>query len=106
MDAKLINGTPTTTFALDDGANDQLAHAVYVHEAAGVDHIYVDGELVETVSREGDFSVWDTTPSYQLGLGNEFGKEARPLTGTLHLAAIYCRALSEPEVAQNFQAGF
>lgn len=106
VDAKLVNGTPTTRFELPDDANGQLAHAVYVHEADGVDRIYLDGDLVETAARAGDFSVWDTTASSRIGLGNEFGKEARPLTGTLHLTAVYCRALQASEVLQNFQAGF
>lgn len=106
VDAKFLNGTPSTVAPVTDAANGQLAHAVYVHETDGVDHIYVDGELVETATREGDFSSWDTTGSYQFGLGNEFGEDARPLTGTLHLAAVYCRALQPAEVSQNFQAGY
>ncbi|MCR9164045.1 MAG: LamG-like jellyroll fold domain-containing protein [Nannocystaceae bacterium] len=105
VDPEEFNGLPTTVVSVDDGANGQLVHAVYVHEAAGFDHVYLDGELATSVAREGDFSAWNTAPEYRLGLGNEFGASNRPLTGTLHLAAIYCRALEASEVGQNFQAG-
>lgn len=105
VDTKFTNGTPATVAAVSEELNGQLTHAVYVHDAAGIDLIYLDGELVETATREGDLSTWETTESYRLGLGNEFGKTARPLTGTLHLAAVYCRALEPADVSQNFQAG-
>ncbi len=105
VDVNYPNGTPPTVYPISDDTNEKLVHAVLVHGAEGEDRVFVDGELVETVTRTGDFSVWDTSASYRVGLGNEFDGN-RGLTGTLHLAAMYCRALQPAEVSQNFQAGF
>ncbi|MGB1031210.1 MAG: hypothetical protein ACPGWM_01285, partial [Flavobacteriales bacterium] len=51
--------------------------------------------------RNGDFSGWNN--NYRIAFGNEIGA-SRPWLGTLHLAAVYSRALSQEQVEQNFNA--
>jgi hypothetical protein len=99
------NGIPSTVVELGSGAKGKLAHVVYVREAGGDERMFVDAAVGVETTRAGDFSVWDTTGVMRLGLGNEF-TEPRPLEGTLHLVAVYCRALQPEEVQQNFDAGF
>lgn len=80
----------------------ELTHVVYTRTPAGVANIYVNGLLLTTGSVTGDFSNWND--SYELLLANEATSE-RPWLGTYHLAAIFCRALAQSEVEQNFYAG-
>jgi hypothetical protein len=75
---------------------------VFTRTNAGEKKIYVDGLLRSTGYHAGDFSNWD--PTWGLALANEF-VDSRTWLGTLHLAAVYCRALDEIEVARNFVAG-
>ncbi len=104
-DALFLNGTPSTVAELEGAAKQQLAHVVYMRDADGDERIFVDGTLAGDAARAGDFSVWDTTGVMRLALGNEFA-HPRPLDGTLHLVAVYCRALDPDEVQQNYDAGF
>lgn len=103
-DPLFLNGTPSTAAELDLSTKDQLAHVVYVREAGGAERIFVDAAVDVETTRTGDLSAWDTTGALRLALGNEFS-EPRPFDGTLHLVAIYCRALQPDEVQQNFDAG-
>ncbi len=84
-------------------ASPVLTHVAYSRSAEGFDRIYVDGAIEVEGVRTGDFSNWMlTTP---LACGNELELN-RPWLGTMHLAAVYERALSPDEVLQNFAAGF
>lgn len=103
-DVLIPNGTPSTVVELASKEKGQLQHVVYVRDASGDERIYVDTSVGVETPRAGDFSAWDTTGAMRLGLGNEFS-EPRPLDGTLHLVAVYCRALHPDEVQQNFDAG-
>jgi len=103
-DAMNPNGTPSTVLGLGPRTKGQLQHVVYVREASGDEQIFIDAAVGVETTRAGDFSVWDTTGVMRLGLGNEF-TDPRPLDGTLHLVAVYCRALQPDEVQQNFDAG-
>ena len=103
-DALIPNGTPSTVVELASKEKGQLQHVVYVRDASGDERIFVDTSVGVETTRVGDFSAWDTTGGMRLGLGNEFS-EPRPLDGTLHLVAVYCRALQPDEVQQNFDAG-
>ena len=79
-----------------------LAHVVYTRDAAGVARVYLNGRQHTTAAILGDFSTWeDTMP---LCLGNEPTYD-RPWLGELHLVALYARALTPDEVAQNQRAG-
>ncbi len=95
------NGTPSVRTPAGSVGGD-LDHVVYTRDAAGVVNFWIDGALVETDSVTGDLANWDS--SYQLALANEVNG-SRPWLGTLELVAVYDRALSPTEVAQNFAAG-
>lgn len=103
-DALIPNGTPSTVVELGSRVKGQLQHVVYVREASGDERMFVDAAIGVETTRAGDFSVWETMGVMRLALGNEFS-EPRPLDGTLHLVAVYCRALQPDEVQQNFDAG-
>lgn len=95
------NGTPS--LASPDGVlTTALTHIVATRSSDGTTRLYFDGALESTGSAGGDLSNWDD--SYRLLLGNETSND-RPWIGTLHLVALYDRALSEADVAQNFDSG-
>jgi hypothetical protein len=100
---KDVNGTPSLLSPADAADEGELAHVVFVHEASGAEAIYVDG--VQTVSnmRPGDFADW-ANEGMVFSVGNELDGN-RAFDGTLHLVAVYCRALDDAEVAQNFGVG-
>ena len=104
-DAAGLNGTPSLYADVPMDVNGTLVHVAYVHEADGVETLFVDGNVGGEGERPGPFTVWDTTGTMRIALGNEF-TSPRALDGTLHLVAIYCRALSPGEVQQNLSAGF
>ncbi len=79
-----------------------LQHVLFTRAAEGQRRFYIDAELVAEDQLGGDLSTWD--PSYPLLLANELEVD-RPWLGSFHLVALYDRALSPAEVAQNFGAG-
>ncbi|MEM7079725.1 MAG: LamG-like jellyroll fold domain-containing protein, partial [Pseudomonadota bacterium] len=84
-----------------------LVHVMFTRDATGDARLYLDGVEADAANIGGDFSNWN--PLYDFGLGNEFGASSTSATrdwlGELRLVAIYARALSAAEVAQNFNAG-
>ena len=68
----------------------------------GVVRIYVNGTQVAQAKASGTLDNWN--PSYPLILAGE-QPSGRGWRGTYHLVAIYDRALSAAEVAQNYAAG-
>ncbi len=97
-----VNGLPELTTPSGSAVAGQLTHVVLVAEAGGTTTLYVDGVAVASAPTTGDFTNWDT--SYPLVVGNELTGD-RPWLGTLHLVAVYGRALSGGEVAQNHSVG-
>ena len=95
------NGTPGLS-SLTGTAETDLQHVVYTRRSDGLATLYVDGAVVSTTTVTGDFSGWNN--GFQLAVGNEVGAN-RPWSGSLHLVAIYGRALGSNEVAQNRAAG-
>ena len=81
-----------------------LTHVVLTHDASATSRLYLDGELANTLVVGGDLSVWAPSATYQFAWGNEVTLN-RPWVGDFHLVAVYDRALSGGEVAQNFDAG-
>ena len=75
-----------------------LTHFVGTRASDGTLTSYVNGTSVGTLGTSGGFS------DYPLTLGNVTGG-GRGFRGTLHLVAIYCRALTPAEVKTNFAAG-
>ena len=95
-------GKPGLASAAGDAAIGALSHVVVTAAAGGERRFYVDGRLRDVALTPGDFSSWDA--AHVLRVANENGL-ARPWLGDLHLVALYCRALDENEVAQNYAAG-
>jgi hypothetical protein len=91
------NAQTTATGVVTTG----LQHVVFTRDSAGNAKTYVNGTQVATGTLGGNLSAW---ASYKLGLGNEIGG-GRPWLGTVHLVAVYSRALTAAEVHQNLLAG-
>ena len=64
--------------------------------------IYINGKAAVVQPVGGEVENW--SDEFRLSLLNEL-TDNRPWLGELHLAAVYGRALTEEEVAQNFAAG-
>jgi PKD repeat protein len=107
----LYNVRVRTTLTTDNGQpspstpagslRTRLTHVVYTRGADGMAKIYLNGLLVTKAVVAGDCSNWD--PAYHLALANELTGD-RPWLGTYEVVAVYSRALSHPEVVQNFAA--
>ena len=80
----------------------ELTHVVYTRDAAGKATIFVNGKEAATAEVAGSLANW--VGDFRLLLANERTGD-RPWHGELHLVAVYDRALSAGEVAQNFKAG-
>lgn len=80
----------------------RLTHVVYVREANGTARIYVDNVAVATQTGAAAISNFSTT--YRMMLAG-VPDDTDPFLGTYHLVALYSRALSAAEVAQNFAQG-
>lgn len=103
----------------DETTSFDVTHIVFTHSQ--VDEVirgYINGYEVgitdtndrttysRSWARTGGYSTWDS--SYNLALGWEIDTTTditRAWVGTYKLVAIYCRALSDAEVEQNFHAG-
>ncbi len=98
----ILNATVSTS---------NLQHIVFSRDASGQSRFYLDGNLVDswnwdTVGSEGDFSTWQ--PTRKLAIANEnawTGLDARDWLGEIHLVAVYSRALTSSDVADNYAAG-
>ena len=95
------NGTPATQTP-QGSLTAGLHHVVYTRDAAGQATVYIDGVVEGQASVGGSLSNWDAT--MPLLLGNE-ASGGRPWLGEYKLVAVYARALSAAEVAQNLSAG-
>ncbi|MFT7680148.1 MAG: hypothetical protein ACI8QC_004154 [Planctomycetota bacterium] len=96
-----LDGMPILSTA-GGSAHPGLQHVVYTRTAGGEARVYINADVSSSSALAGDFSNWDT--SYRFGLANEFGAN-RPWMGSMHLVAVYERALSDQEIEQNFLAG-
>ncbi len=94
-------GSPFLSTAAN-AASGQLQHVVFTRNAAGATQAFLNGALVASGTTAGTLSNWDT--SFRLSLGNEPQLD-RPWLGEYQLVALYSRALTSAEVAQNFAAG-
>lgn len=82
-------------------ASTSLTHLVVTYSAASA-QLYQGGALQTSATIGGGFEGW--TDGFALLMGDEATGD-RAWLGSLHLAAIYCRALTAAEVSQNFNAG-
>jgi hypothetical protein len=93
---------PKTIQTTDASVTTSLSHVVAERDATGAVSVYVDGVLRGSGTATGDFSTWDTT--FPVDIADAPTRD-RPWRGALHLAALYCRALTPAEIAQNYAAG-
>jgi hypothetical protein len=80
----------------------ELRHVLAAYDEVDGFRFYVDATLITTRPSDGALTTWDT--SYELGLFNELNAE-RPWTGRMVQSAVWCRALSGPEIVDRFNAG-
>ena len=99
------NGSPLLqTLDEDEDAQATLQHVVLTYDPVAGRRIYVNGVYTEDAdpATGGTLGDWDDT--FALVLGNEPSGD-RQWQGVLRLAAIHNRALTAPQVQQNFDAG-
>lgn len=89
--------TPSNTVTTD------LQHIVYTRDASGAEHFYLNGILIKTSTRTGNMSGWND--NYKFIIANELTGN-RPWLGSIYLAAVYGKALSNAEVSANFNEGY
>ncbi len=95
------NGQPSTAGPENSLAR-KLTHVVFTRSAGGEVGLYQDGKRIVSGKVAGDFTNWSN--DFRLSIANEITGD-RPWLGDLHLVAIYSRALSDADVAQNYSAG-
>jgi hypothetical protein len=99
------NGDPKlTTAAADEDLQATLQHVVATYDPVNGRRIYVNGQYTEDVDpvSGGTLADWDDT--FAFVLGNEVSGD-RQFQGVFRLVAVYNRALTEPQIQTNFQAG-
>ncbi len=99
------NGAPAfSTADGDEVLQATLQHVVITFDPTHGRRIYVNGELVADSDPEGGGTLADWNNTYALVLGNEVSGD-RQWQGVIRLVAIYNRALTQSQIAQNFGAG-
>jgi hypothetical protein len=86
----------------------QLQHVVATFSLAGQEALfYVDNKKQDSkqIPKTIASLSWLSQRKITLGNSNAQSGASYAWQGDMHLAAIYCKALSEKEVAQNFEAG-
>src|SRR5688572_16110615 len=98
------NGEPgLSTPSANEVLQATLQHVVATYHPASGRRIYVNGRLAATdPAPGGTVTNWDT--SYAFVLGNEVSNN-RMWNGVIRLVAIHNRALTQPQIQQNFDAG-
>ncbi len=96
-----VNGTPATVAT--NAATILPQHVVYTRDTLGAAKLYIDSVEKATLAVPDTFANWDA--SYELSMVNEITQD-RPWLGTLHLVAVYCKALTPEEIARNFAEGY
>ena len=95
------NGIPE--FVIEEGIlSNELFHLVVSRDKFGLQKIYLNGELKDSVNSGGDLSNWNS--SYKLAIGNEF-QSNQPWLGSIFYLAIYQRNLTVEEIQHNFNLG-
>lgn len=99
------NGTPSMlTRAADRDAQASLQHLVLTYDPINGQRLYVNGRSTDDTDPSGGGALGDWDDSFALVLGNETSNN-RQWQGVLRLVAIHNRALTAPQVEQNFTAG-
>ncbi len=98
------NGSASVVESAAGSASTELTHVLYTRDASGAATLFLDGVASgsNTIGNAGQPLGWDS--GYELSIGDEVDG-GRSWLGTLHLVALYDRALSPAEVGQNHAAG-
>jgi hypothetical protein len=83
----------------------KLTHVVSTRSKDGARAMFVDGIKEELPPLDGDFSNWNEQLHLHLANEEVAVDDDRSWLGSIHLVAIYARALTPEEVARNFDAG-
>lgn len=94
-------GNPLIDSPPGDVVGGALTHLVVTRSVDGTRRFYINGVLRSRNVVGGTMDNWS---SYPLVLANVNGG-GRPWLGTFHLVAVYSRALTSADVAQNYAAG-
>lgn len=100
-----LNGDPAlSTPDADEVLQATLQHVVATYDPIAGRKIYVNGELVSNVDPVpgGNLNDWQNT--FAFVLGNEASGNS-PWQGTIRLAAIHRRALTQEQITQNYDVG-
>lgn len=95
------NGIPATA-GPNNSAKTALTHVVYTRDAKGTAKLFINGKQRATKKVAGKLSNWNQ--GFRLILANELTGD-RSWLGEFHLVAVYSRALTAKEIAQNFKRG-
>lgn len=95
------NGIPSLVTP-ENSVHSELTHFVFTRNNVGSAEVFLNGKITLSAQIGGDLSGWSN--EYPLLFANELTGD-RPWRGEFHLAALYDRALTHEEVAQNFHAG-
>jgi hypothetical protein len=89
-------------FTPDGSVTTAQSHVVAVRNVTGERIVYLDAAEIARDTPSTDLSIWSKTLPFTIA--NAASMDLAWL-GTLHLVAMYCRALTPAEIARNFAAG-
>ena len=100
-----LNGDPQlSTPDADEALQATLQHVVATYSPIEGRRIYVNGALVSQADPIPGGTFVDWQDNFAFILGNEASSDAT-FEGTFRLAALHRRALTQPQIQQNFDAG-
>ena len=100
-----LNGDPElSTPAADEVLQATLQHVVATYDPINGRRIYVNGSLVTQIDPVPGGTLIDWQREFALVLGNEASGDGL-WQGTIRLAAVHRRAMTQEQVMQNFDAG-
>ena len=100
-----LNGDPAlSTPSADEVLQATLQHVVATYDPINGRRIYVNGSLVTQIDPVPGGTLIDWQREFALVLGNEASGDGL-WQGTIRLAAIHRRAMTQEQVMQNFDAG-
>ena len=104
-DQTSLNGDPAlSTPDADEVLQATLQHVVMTYDPIEGRELYVNGELVSNVDPVPGGTLIDWQDTFAFVIGNEVSGDG-PWDGTVRLAAVHRRALTQEQVVQNFDVG-
>ena len=104
-DQTSLNGDPAlSTPDADEVLQATLQHVVMTYSPIDGRRIYVNGELVSNTDPVPGGTLVDWQDTFAFVIGNEVSGDG-PWEGTVRLAAVHRRALTQEQVTQNFDVG-